>query len=77
MQELLQVCPGSASVATVIAVEHRACLSKDEQLMSCANSFLGLASLSIHNDWDSILDLQNFKHHFTHTRDFVHRQNTD
>lgn len=29
------------------------------------------------DDWVSILDLQNFKHHFTHIRDFVYRQNMD
>lgn len=52
------------------------CISKDEQLMRCANSFLGLSSLSIHKDWASILDLQNFKDHFTYTKDFVYRQNT-
>lgn len=51
-------------------------MSKDEQLMRCANSFLGLASLSICKDWTSILDLQNFKDHFTYTKDFVYRQNT-
>lgn len=76
-QSLPQLCCGSDKHGHNDCNESMEdCISKDEQLMRCANSFLGLSSLSIHKDWASILDLQNFKDHFTYTKDFVYRQNT-